>query len=415
MGQGIERLSAVEVKNSKPNLGKARILPDGGGLRMMITASGSKYWQFRSKVGGKETTLQLGVYPRMSLAEARLEAHRLRRQKDDGLNPAQERKLETVQRKAENSATFEAVAKRLIEAKVMNGISDAYLKKVHRGLRANLYNDLGQLPIHKITSPLLKETLMAIQRRGSTDMLRFVLRLSGEVFDYAKSEGLFSGDNPAHALRRNVFAQHRAEHMKSLDWSSMNGFLNRLETCSGEFATRCCAQLTVFTACRPGEARGAKWSEINLDDASWTIPAERMKGRKVHVIPLSRQAVAMLSALKEVTGHREYLFPSQRGTKTPMLSDMALLKCVRRADGPDSKITVHGFRAVFRTHAEESGRWSFDVMEAALSHGKNNAVVAAYARATHYGERKKLAQWYADQLDEVKRGTIITIAPQKVA
>lgn len=415
MGQGIERLSAIEIKNAKPNSGKARILADGGGLRLLITVAGAKYWQFRSKVAGKETTLQLGVYPRMSLAEARLEAHRLRRQKDEGLDPAQERKLENLQLKASNSATFQSVAERMIEAKIANGISDSYLKKIRGALSANLYGEIGQIPIQKINSPLLKATLMPIQLRGSKDMLRVVRGITAEVFNYAKAEGVFSGDNPADALRKNVFATHRVKHMAALEWSRMNGYLNRLDACSGGFPTRCCVHLLIFTACRPSEAREAKWSEFNLDDASWTIPAIRAKGRKDHVVPLARQTVAMLRTLKDLTGHKVFLFPGGRGSESPTLSSDGVLDCVRRIDGPDSKITVHGFRAVFRTHAEESGLWSFEVMEAALSHGKKNAVVAAYARATHYGERKKLAQWYADQLDEVKRGTIITIAPQKVA
>lgn len=405
MRQGIERLSAVEVKNAKPNsAGKAKILADGGGLRLCVFPNGSKYWQFRSKRNGKESTLQLGIYPRMTLSEARVEAQRLRRQKDDGLDPSQERKLEDAHRKAESSATFRSVAERLLVAKEVNGISASYLKKLRQGIEANLYSELGELPIQRITSPLIKTTLMPIQKRGSTDMLRFILRTSGEVFDYAKAEGLFTGDNPAHALRKNVFTQHRGGHMVALDWSRMNGYLNRLDACPGEFATVCCVRLIILSGCRPGEVRSAKWSEFDLASQCWVIPAERMKGRKIHKVPLSTQAIAMLKELKQVTGHNDYLFPSKRGSKNPILSDMAVLKCVRRSDGPESRITAHGFRSVFRTHAEESGLWNFDVMEAALAHGKKNAVVAAYARATHYPERKKLAQWYADQLDLVKNG-----------
>lgn len=417
MGQGIERLSAIEVKNAKPNPdGKARILADGGGLRLCIKPNGAKYWQFRSKSGGKETTLQLGTFPRMSLAEARIEANRLRRQKDDGLNPAIERKFEDAQRKAESNATFKSVAERLLEAKESNGISESYLNKIKQGLNANLYGDLGDLPIQRITSPLLKTSLMPIQKRGSTDMLRFILRIAGEVFDYAKTDGLFSGDNPAHALRKNVFAQHRSAHMEALDWSRMNAYMNKLDTCGGEFSTVCCLKLLILTGCRPGEARGAKWSEFDLENACWTIPAERMKARKTHKIPLARQTLAMLKELQQVTGHKEFLFPGQRGAKTETLSDMALLKCARRADSADSKITAHGFRAVFRTHAEESGLWPFEVMEAALAHGKQNSVVAAYARATHYDQRIKLAQWYAYELDKVKSGLkVLSSAKSKAA
>lgn len=410
MRQGIERLTAIEVKSAKANSdGKARILADGGGLRLCIYPNGSKYWQFRSKAGGKESTLQLGIYPRMSLSEARTEAQRLRRQKDDGLIPAQQRKLESAQRKTNNSATFKAVSERLLEAKQAN-ISDSYYKKIKRGLAANLYPELGELPIQQISSPLLKTTLMPIQKRGSTDMLRFILRISGEVFDYAKAEGLFTGDNPGDALQKNVFTKHRAENMKALEWSKMNGFLHRLDVNAGEFSTVCCARLILLTGCRPGEARGAQWAEFDLEGGSWTVPAERMKNRKIHKRPLARQAVSMLKELQEVTGHKVYLFPGQRGAKEPIITPETVLKCIRRSDEPGSEITAHGFRAVFRTHAEESGLWRFEVMEAALAHGKGSPVVAAYDRATHYPERKKLAQWYADQLDLVKNGALNKVA-----
>ena len=411
MRQGIHRLTALDVKNAKPSPdGRARILPDGGGLRLCIYPNGSQYWQFRSKKNGKETTLQLGTYPRMSLAEAREEAQRLRRQKDDGLDIAQERKLEAVQRKADASATFRAVVERLLDAKQANGISPSHFKKIKQGIEANLYADLGDLPIQKITSPMLKTALMPIQKRGSLNMLGFMLGISREIFNYAKDEGLFTGDNPAEALKKNVFARHRGENMKALDWTRMNGYLHRLEACPGEFSTVCCARLMMLTATRPIEARGAQWTEIDFKAHCWTVPAERMKGRKPHKIPLARQAMEMLKALHEVTGHKPYLFPSKRGSKAVVLSDEALLKCVRRADAPNSRITSHGFRAVFRTHAEESGLWSFDVMEAALAHGKKNTVVAAYARATHYTERQKLAQWYADQLDLVQKGLVVKVA-----
>jgi integrase len=235
------------------------------------------------------------------------------------------------------------------------------------------------------------------------DMLKFVLRIAGEVFDLAKSSGQFKGDNPAHALRNNVFARHKKGQMMALPWSDMAGFLHRLDGCYGEFHTICCVRLMMLAATRPGEARGARWEEFDLDSACWTIPAERMKGRKEHRVPLAHQTVTMLRELLPLTGKGEFLFPGQRGAKTPILSDMALLKAVRRTAGHD-KVDAHGFRAVFRTHAEESGLWSFEVMEAALAHGKKNAVVGSYARATHYPQRAKLAQWYADELDRIKRG-----------
>lgn len=409
MGQGIERLSAVTVRQTKPDPeGKSRVLSDGGGLRLVIHPRGAKYWQFRTGAGGKETTLQLGTYPDVSLAEARERAVRIRRQVKNGLNPVVERKLEAINQQMAQAATFQSVAEELLAAKERNGISSSYRAKIEGAFKANVFPKLGSMPIQRMEPALLKDVLRPIEARGSLDMLRFVLRIVGEAFDLAKASGQFKGDNPAHALRANVFAKHKRGKMAALPWAEMPGFLHRLDGCRGEFSTLCCIRLMMLTATRPGEARGARWKEFDLDAARWTIPAERMKGRKEHRIPLARQTVAMLKELQEVTGDGEYLFPGQRGAKTPILSDMALLKAVRRTAGHDD-VDAHGFRAVFRTHAEESGLWSFEVMEATLAHSKQNAVVGSYARATHYDQRGRLAQWYADDLDRVKRGADVLV------
>ena len=401
-----KRLTAVEVNQVKPNSGKARILADGGGLRLVVKPSGAKYWQFKTAKGGKETSLQLGSFPQMSLAEARNEAEKIRKQQSAGLDPLQERKLAAIRRQAANEATFKVVASELVDIKRRNGISASYLKKIKGAVEANLISRLGMMPIQKIEAPYLKTVLRPIEARGSLDMLSFVLRIAGEVFDLAKSNGQFVGDNPAHSLRANVFQRHKRGQMAALPWAEMNGFLHRLDGCYGEFATICCIRLMVWTATRPGESRGARWDEFDLDAACWTIPAARMKRRLEHRIPLASQTVDMLRQLHALTGDGEYLFPGQLGAKTPILSDMAVLKAVRRTAGHDN-VDAHGFRAVFRTHAEESGYWAFEVMEAALAHGKQNQVVGSYARATHYAQRAKLAQWYADQLDLVKRGATV--------
>lgn len=404
MAQGIQRLADAEVRSAKPGVsGKPRILNDGGGLRLLVHPNGRKYWQFRTAQGGKETTLQLGIYPDMGVAEARAKASDVRKQLAEGLNPVTERKIAAVRRDAAKATTFKAVAEELLSAKKRNGKSASYLKKIEGAFTANLFPDLGDMPIQRIESAFLKQVLRPIEARGSLDMLKFVLRIAGEVFDLAKANGQFSGDNPAHALRANVFAEHKKGQMVALPWAEMPGFLHRLDGCYGEFATICCVRLMLLTAVRPGEARQAKWQEFDLEGACWTIPSERMKLRKEHRVPLSRQAIEMLKVLRNVTGAGDYLFPGQRGAKTLVLSDMALLKAVRRTAGHDG-VDAHGFRAVFRTHAEESGKWSFEVMEAALAHGKKSAVVGSYARATHYEQRKKLAQWYADELDRLKGG-----------
>lgn len=404
MAQAKARLSAVEVKQAKPDpTGKTRILADGGGLRLVIQANGAKYWQFRTARGGRETTLQLGIFPQTDLATARQKAEELRKQAQDGLNVVMERKLAQLKREADAAVTFQAVAEELLSVKKRNGLSASYYAKIEGALKANLYPSLGNLPINRIQSALLKSELKPIEARGSLDMLRFVLRIAGEVFDLAKADGRFVGDNPARALTKNVFQRHKKGKMKALAWDEMCGFLHRLDGFHGEFATACCIRLILWCATRPGEARAARWEEFDLERACWTIPAERMKLRQEHRIPLPKQAVVMLKELKLINGRYDYLFPSQVGSKSPIISDMAILQAIRRTVGHD-QVDAHGFRAVFRTHAGESLKWPEVVLEAALAHGKKNAIVGAYDRATHYGERQKLLQWFADELDRVKKG-----------
>lgn len=407
MAQTKSRLSAVEVRQAKPDpAGKTRILADGGGLRLLIHPNGSRYWQFRITQAGKETSYQLGSYPELDLATARDKADELRKKAKSGINLKVERQLDKLHRDVAAAITFKAVAEELLAIKKKNGISVSYYRKIEGAFRRNIYPTLGEIPIGKIEPALLKNELKPIEARGSLDMLRFVLQITGEVFDLAKADGRFLGDNPAIALRRNVFAKHKRGAMKALPWDEMVGFLHRLDGFHGEFVTAACIRLMLLTATRPGETRNAEWSEFDLLKGCWTISATRMKLRQEHRIPLPTQALLVLKELKLLTGTKQYLFPAQRGSKASTLSDMAILKAIRRTAGHD-EVDAHGFRAVFRTHAGESLLWPETVLEAALAHGKKNAVVGAYDRATHYAERKKLHQWYADELDRVKKGTTV--------
>lgn len=406
MARAIHKLKDVQVRQAKPDpTGKAVVLSDGGNLRLLVEGNGSKTWQFRKTVAQKETTYNLGSYPQMTLAEARERAADYRKKAKDGVDLGVERRLRKLQLLDDSGNTFQKVAEEMLALKKRNGISDSYLKKIEGALRANLFPSLGPIPIGQITPALLKGELKRIEARGSLNMLSFVLQVAGEIFDLAKSDNRFVGDNPAAALRKNVFAKHKGDRMKALSWDEMPGFLHRLDGFYGEFATRCCIQLLVWSACRPGEVRKAKWSEFDLVKAVWIIPAERMKLRQAHRVPLPKQAVLMLKELKLVTGAKEFLFPSQRGSKALVVSDMAILQAIRRTVG-HSDVTAHGFRAVFRTYAGESLLWPEQVLEAALAHGKKNAVVGAYDRATHFAERRKLMQWYADGLDKLKKGVV---------
>lgn len=396
------------IRQRKAHPGKNVILPDGYGLRLVITPGNRRYWQFKSKLAGKESTVQLGLYPAMGLAAARLEAQRMRDLIRDGRSPVAENRLRKLRNKTRSSTTFESVANELLAVKAKN-CSDSYHKKISGGIRANLFPMLGALPIQSIDAPILREALRKIENRGSLDMLGNVRRWAGEVFDYAKAHGQYTGDNPADALLRNVFEKHQGERMRALDWAEIPSFMATLDTIKAAPETVCAIRLLLLTACRPGEVLGASWAEIHPLKARWDVPKERMKARRPHSVPLSKQALAVLEELRALTGKREYLFPARIGSKGATLSGMALLKAVRRVAGKD--IHAHGLRATFSTHVSESLKWPDAVKEAALAHSKQG-VEGAYDRATHYAERVKLMQWYADEIDAAVKGAeIIALNP----
>ncbi len=397
MPRDANRLSDLVVRQAKPDRegGKSIILPDGYGLRLVVTPAGRKYWQFKTKAGGKESTAQIGIYPEMTLEKAREEAARMRGFVREGRSPVAENKLRKLRNRMQASTTFEGVANELLAAKQKN-CSPAYYKKISGGIRANLFPLLGPLPIQSIDAPILREALKKIEARGALEMLGNVRRWAGEVFDLAKAHGSYEGDNPATALLRNVFQKHQSERMRALEWAEVPDFVQAMADVGAEPETICAIKLLMLSACRPGEVLGARWNEIDTGNARWTISAERMKMRKPHAVPLSRQALSVVEELRALTGTREYLFPSRPGSKVKTLSGMALLKAVKRAAGRD--IHAHGFRATFSTYVSESLNWPDKVKEAALAHYKGD-VEGKYDRATHYAERVKLMQWYADEID----------------
>jgi integrase len=401
MARLTERLTDLAIRKAKPNQDRNRVLPDGAGLRVVITPTGTKHFEFKSAVGGKERTARLGQYPNMSLDAARQEAGRLRQLSKSGINPVAEKQIERIRNRVSAGNTFEKVAEELLAGKKKN-CSESYFKRMHSAIKANLYPMLGNLPVQRIDAPILLESLRRIEVRGALDMLTDVRRWASEIFDYAKAHGQYTGDNPADALLRNVFEKHKGSNMRTIDWSEVPAFWDGLNTLTADPATVAAVRLVVLTASRPGEVRAAQWKEFDFENRRWNVPAERMKMKKPHSVPLSKQAMEVLTNLQVLTHHSAYLFPSRfKGTKSPVISDMGILKAVKKASGKD--IHAHGFRALFSTHVAESGMWPDSVKEAALAHSKRG-VEGVYDRATHYAERVKLMQWYADEIDRAVQG-----------
>lgn len=393
-----ELLSDVEVRNAKPS-DKPRKLSDGNGLTVLIHPNGSKYFQLRYTLYGKEKTLQLGIYPDMSLSDARAAAKSARKLVADGIDPVQEKRRQAEVRATEAEATFRSIANEWLGIK--SSISDSYRDKIIATFNANVYPRIGNLPVKDITSPLLLSTLKVMEARGSLELMGKCRAWLRQVFDYAKATGKLQGDNPASCLV-DVLKKADSEGYPSLKSRNDAGeFVRRLTDYHGRTETRLAIWLLMLTAKRPGELREAAWDEFDLDKAEWTIPKGRMKTRQPHTVTLSRQAVAVLKELQPLTEYTGLLFPGS--TPTQPISEMTLTKAIRIL-WPEYRIVPHGFRHLFSTMANEHGQFRHDVIEATLAHRDKDAIRATYNRATYIKERRELAQWWADELEAMRDG-----------
>jgi len=393
-------LTDVAIRNAKPGE-KPRKLGDGNGLNLLVHPNGSKYFQLRYTLHGKEKTLQLGKYPDMSLADARAKAAEARKLVADGIDPVHEKRRQAEAKATEAETTFRSVAIEWLEVK--GTLSDSYREKIIATFVANVYPRIGGLPVKEITPPLLLSTLKAMEARGALELMGKCRAWIRQVFDYAKATGKLLGDNPATCLV-DVLKKPESEGYPTFrNRNDAGEFVRRLTDYHGRPETRLAIWLLLLTAKRPSELRAARWDEFDLDQALWTIPKERMKTRQPHTVTLSRQAVAALKELYPLTSHTGLLFPGNDPAKP--ISEMTLTKAFKLL-WPKYRTVPHGCRHFFSTMANEHGQHRHDVIEAALAHKDKDAIRATYNRATYIRERRKLAQWWADELESMRDGSI---------
>lgn len=393
-----ELLTDVAIRNAKPSE-KPRKLGDGNGLTLLVHPNGSKYFQLRYTLHGKEKTLQLGVYPDMSLSDARMKAGEARKLVADGLDPVTEKRRQAEVRAMEAEATFRSVATEWLGVK--SSISESYREKIIATFGANVYPRLGNVPLCDISPPMLLATLKQMEARGALELMGKCRAWIRQVFDYAKACGKFVGDNPATCLVGVLKLANSEGYPTFQNRKDAGEFIRRLTDYHGRPETRLAIWLLMLTAKRPSELRAAQWGEFDLDKAEWTIPKERMKTRQPHTVTLSRQAVVALGELQPLTGYTGLLFPGNDPTKP--ISEMTLTKALKLL-WPEYRIVPHGFRHFFSTMANEHGQHRHDVIEAALAHRDKDAIRATYNRATYIKERRELAQWWADELEAMRDG-----------
>ena len=391
-------LTDTKVRSLKPRE-KAYKVSDFEGLFVLVKPNGSKLWQFKYRLFGKERLLSIGIYPDVSLAQARKVKEGARTMVATGNDPSEAKQVEQRARREETGQIFGKIGAAFLEKQRKEGKSKATLDKTEYHLRlAN--RDFGRRPIAEITAPMILKTLRKVEAKGNYETAHRLRARIGSVFRYAVASGIAETD-PTFALRDALIRPIRVHRAAITDPNALGQLMREIDVFDGQATTRIGLQLLAILAQRPGEIRNAKWEEFDFKEAVWSIPAAKMKMRRDHLVPLPGQALALLEDLRELTGEGAYLFPSLRSWHRPM-SENTLNAALRRMGYSGEEMTAHGFRASFSTLANESGLWNPDAIERALAHLEKNEVRRAYARGEHWEERVRLADWWARYLEDVE-------------
>lgn len=391
-------LTDLAVRRAKPRE-KPYKLFDGNGLYLHVVPSGARRWRFKYKFLGTEKLMGLGVYPEISLKEARelhAEARKLVRANIDPITSRRDERRHAIQK---IESTFEAVAKEWHDQQRGRWTAD-HADRVWVSLKNNVFPELGRKPVAEIRAQDVIRILRHIEQRDALDVASRALQRTAAVLRYAVHTGRIE-HNPAGDLR-GVLKTRKVQHRPAMKAEELPEFLRKLDDYTGEPITAIALRLLLLTFVRPGELRGARWSEFDLEKSEWRIPAERMKMREEHLVPLSHQAMKLLGSLVPISGGRELLFPSRNGQGKPMSENTLTFALYRM--GYHKRATAHGFRATASTILNEHG-FRPDVIERQLAHAERNKVRAAYHRSEYLAERRKMMQWWADFLDTCTVGS----------
>jgi integrase len=396
-------LTETAIRNAKPRK-KRWMLADGGGLHLIIQPNGTKRWRQAFRIHRKQKALGFGIYPAVSLADARARRDAAKQQLEDGIDPSVQRKID----KQARGNTFRLVAEELIDKMRREGRAPATLTKT-QWLLEFAYKVIGDRPVAQITALELLAVLRKIESRGTYETARRLRSTCGMVFRYAIATGRAERD-PSIDLR-GALTTPRVKHRATIiEPTAIGALLRAIDGFDGRQTTLAALRLAPLVFVRPGELRHAEWKEFDLETAVWSISAEKTKMRRAHRVPLARQALAILNDLKAITGELRWLFPSVSSTVRP-ISENTLNAALRRLGyGPDV-ITAHGFRAMAATRLNEMGRWNPDAIERQLGHEEQNAVRRAYTHGAEYwSERVAMMQAWADYLDELREmGKVIPL------
>ena len=362
--------------------------------------SGAKHWRWKYRFAGKEKRLSLGLYPAVSLAQARRDRDEARARLQAGTDPVQAKLDQRLAKRLALGNTFEAVARAWF-AHWRSARSERHADYVLRRLEADVFPAIGAKPIGDVTAPQLLAMAKKIEARGALDIAKRALQTCGQICRYAVAHGMLERNPAADVKPGDALKPRRKEHYARVDVRELPALLRAIEGYAGSRVTRLAMQLMSLTFVRTGELIAARWSEFDLEAAEWRIPPERMKMRTPHIVPLSRQAVHVLRVLHEHRGLSEQVFPGERDHEKPM-SNNTILKALERM-GYGGRMTGHGFRGIASTVLHEQG-FDHAHIELQLAHQERDAVSAAYNFATYLPQRRKMLQWWADHLDALRTG-----------
>lgn len=388
-------LTDAKIRTAKPEA-KPLKLTDGGGLYLEVRPSGSKLWRYRYRIEDKENLYALGEYPTISLSEARAERDKAKALVKQGFHPAHERARTKAESVASNANTFKVMAKEWIEEN-RGRWSAYYISQIESYFDRDVYPKIGRRPMRSITSADVLEIVKAIAGRDAKTAAINVRQWISAVFGRAIAH-LKADNDPAIALRRAV-VRNPIEHARALTALEIEQFFIKLQGFGGNRTTAIAINLLALLWTRTAELRKAEWKEFDLDEAIWIIPAGRMKRRRKHLVPLSRQAVVLLTELRDITGAGAYLFPNTRRPKEVM-SATTINRALEYMDFATGNVTGHDFRATASTHLHEK-KFRDDVIDVQLAHAKKSRTDAAYNHAVYLDERIAMMQAWADSLDEI--------------
>ncbi|MCM2361611.1 integrase domain-containing protein [Pseudomonas sp. SR18] len=401
------RLSELKIKSAKPSE-KDYVLFDGGGLQMRVRSNGSKLWNFnyRHPVTKKRINMGLGTFPEVSLALARKGSLAAREILAQGLDPKEQRDAVLQAKQAETEHTFQNVATSWYELK-KDAVTPAYAEDIWRSLTLHVFPDLATTQISAISAPQVINLLRPLETKGSLETVKRLSQRLNEIMTYGVNSGLIHA-NPLSGIR-SVFKKPKKKNMAALAPDELKELMVAIANASIKRTTRCLIEWQLNTMTRPAEAATTRWVDIDFEKKIWTIPAERMKKRRVHIVPLTDQALGLLEAIKPYSGHREYVFPADRDPRTHCNSQTANMALKRM--GFEGRLVSHGMRSMASTTLNEHG-WDPELIEVALAHVDKDEVRSAYNRADYIERRRPMMKWWSEHIQEAATGNLSISAIQ---